>query len=267
MNELLSIEWLKIKRYRTFWVLVGLFAILVPLWNYEVANGFLKFGGNGKNGGINLLDTAYSFPQVWGNVGFWGSIFINFLAILVIILTTNEYTYRTNRQNIIDGWRKTDFYHAKVWLVVLLSVVATVFSFILGAIFGFFNSHSLSNIFSGIEQVGYFFLLSLDYMGFALFIGLWIRRSGLAIGLFLLYSMIIESILKGVINHYMDKPYGNLLPLQASDELLPFPLLQMAKAMIQTGPTISMNTYALVAACWCVIYYFAGRALLLRNDW
>ena len=90
MNELLAIEWLKIKRYRTFWVLAGLFIVLLPLWNYEVANGFLKFGGNGKNG-INFLSTAYAFPQVWGNVGFWGSLFINFLSILIIIMTTNEY--------------------------------------------------------------------------------------------------------------------------------------------------------------------------------
>jgi hypothetical protein len=267
MNELLSIEWLKIKRYRTFWVLAGLFALLLPLWNYEVENGFLKFGSGAKNGGINFLSTAYSFPAVWGNVGFWGSIFINFLSILVIIMTTNEYTYRTNRQNVIDGWSKMQFFNAKVLLVVVLSSLATLLMFLIGLVMGGMSSGSLSGMFSEIVQVGYFFLLSLDYLGFALFIAIWIKRSGLAIGLFILYSLIIENILKGIINHYMDTPFGNLLPLQASDELLPFPLMQMAKAMITMGTTISMTTYALVAACWCAIYYFAGRLLLLRNDW
>ena len=266
MNELLAIEWLKIRRYRTFWVLAGLFVLLLPLWNYEIANGLIKLGGDGKNS-INFLSTAYSFPQVWGNIGFWGSLFINFLSILVIIMTTNEYAYRTNRKNVIDGWSKMQFYHAKVLLVVMLSFIATLFVFILGAIFGGVNSGSLSGLFSEFQQVGYFFLLSLDYLGFALFIAIWIRRSGLAIGLFILYSMVIENILKGGINHYMDLPYGNLLPLQASDELLPFPLMQMAKAMINMGSTLSMTTYALAASCWCVAYYFAGRILLLRNDW
>lgn len=266
MNELLAIEWLKIKRYRTFWVLAGLFLLLLPLWNYEIANGFIKLGGNGKNG-VNFLSTAYSFPQVWGNLGFWGSIFINFLAILVIIMTTNEYTYRTNRQNVIDGWNRMQFYHAKILLVVMLSLLATLFLFILGVLFGGINSGSLSGIFTEFEQVGYFFLLSLDYLGFALFISIWIRRSGLSIGLFLLYSMIIENILKGVINHYSDKPYGNLLLLQSSDELLPFPLMQMAKAMMKMGDTLSMTTYVSMTVCWCLVYYFAGRIILLRNDW
>jgi ABC-2 type transport system permease protein len=265
MKELLGIEWLKIKRYRTFWVLAGLFLLLLPLWNYEVANGFIKMGG-GKNG-INFLSTAYSFPQVWGNLGFWGSIFIMFISILVIILTTNEYTYRTHRQNVIDGWHRMQFYHAKVLLVVMLSLVATIYLFLLGLLFGGANSGSLNGLFTEFQQVGYFFLLSLDYLGFALFIAIWIRRSGLAIGLFLLYSMIIENILRGIINHYMDTPLGNFLFLQSSDELLPFPLMQMAKAMMPATATISMTTYSLVTIGWCAVYYFAGRMLLLKNDW
>jgi hypothetical protein len=57
------------------------------------------------------------------------------------------------------------------------------------------------------------------------------------------------------------------MPLQASDELLPFPLMQMAKAMMGGGATISMTTYALVAVAWCAVYYFGARAILLRNDW
>ena len=266
MKELLAIEWLKIKRYRTFWILSGLFAVLLPLWNLEVAGGMLKIGGSGKDG-LNVLNTAYSFPQVWGNLGFWGSVFILFISILVIILTTNEYSYRTNRQNVIDGWKRMDFFNAKIVLVVSLSIVVTVYLFLLGVVFGSVNSGSLSGLFTEFQQVGYFFLLSLDYLGFALLIALWIRRSGLAIGLFLLYSFIIENILKSMINANFDKPYGNLLPLQASDELLPLPLFQLAKTMFPGGQAIGMPVYALGAVCWCVIYYFAGRAMLMRSDW
>jgi len=265
MNALLGIEWLKIKRYRTFWVLAGLFILLLPLWNYEVENGFIRLGG-GKDG-INFLNSAYSFPQVWSNLGFWGSIFITFISILVIILTTNEYTYRTNRQNVIDGWSRMQFFHSKVLLVVVLSFLATLYLFVMGMLFGGVNSGSLNSLFSEFEKVGYFFLLSLDYLGFALIIAILIKKSGLAIGLFLLYSMIIENILKSVINHNLDKPYGNLLPLQASDELLPFPLLQMAKGMIPMGATLSMTTYAWMAIAWCILYYFAGRLILSKNDW
>jgi ABC-2 type transport system permease protein len=266
MKELLFIEWLKVKRYRTFWVLIILFILLLPLWNAEIANGLIKLGGGGKNG-MNFLDTAYSFPQVWANLGFWGSIFILFIAILVIIITTNEYGFRTNRQNVIDGWSKVQYFHAKVGMVIALSCFSTAYLLVLGIIFGGIYSGSFGNLFSEFQQVAWFFLLSLDYLGFALLIALWIKRSGLAIGLFLLYSMIIENILKGIINHFSDTPYGDLLPLQASDELLPFPMMQMARAMMHQGATISATTYAVATVAWCAVYYFACRALLLRNDW
>lgn len=265
MNRLLAIEWLKIKRYRTFWILAGLFMLLLPVWNFEIAKGYLKLGGDGKNG-INLLDTAYSFPAVWGNLGFWASIFILFVSMLVIILTTNEYTYRTNRQNIIDGWNRSQFYHAKVGLVIMMSLLSTIYLFLLGLVFGGATSGSLSGFSSGLEQIGYFFLLSLDYTGFALFIAVMVRRSGLAMGLFLLYSIIIENILKGLINYFSTKPYGNLLPLQASDELLPLPLMQMAKNLMHTT-SFDMTTYLWVSVAWCALYYIGGRLLLLRSDW
>src|SRR5688572_6830858 len=102
MKQLLAIEWLKIKRYRTFWILTGFFLVLLPLLNYQILHGMVKIGG----GGINLLSQSYSFPAVWGNVGFWGSIFILFLSILIIILTTNEFNFRTHRQNVIDGLKR-----------------------------------------------------------------------------------------------------------------------------------------------------------------
>src|SRR5690606_18571465 len=101
MRQLLSIEWLKIKRYGTFWVLTGFFVVLMPLLNYQIFRGMVTVGGSGK-GGINLLSQSYSFPAVWGNIGYWGSIFIIFLSILVIILITNEFGYKTHRQNVID---------------------------------------------------------------------------------------------------------------------------------------------------------------------
>ena len=34
MNNLLAIEWLKIKRYRTFWILGSLFVVLLPVCFY-----------------------------------------------------------------------------------------------------------------------------------------------------------------------------------------------------------------------------------------
>ena len=149
----------------------------------------------------------------------------------------------------------------------MLSVFSSLFVVLLGAVLRLTQSGSLVGFFTGFRQMVFFFLLALDYLGFALFIAIWIKRSGLAIGLFLLYSTIIETILKAVINNYADKSYGNFLPLQASDELLPFPFPQMIKPMMSGSPSFPMHTYAVVAIGWCLVYYFVSRAILLRSDW
>ena len=264
---LLAIEWLKIKRYRTFWILAGLFLVLLFLWNYEASVGNINIGGGKKNPGVSIISSDYSFPQAWSNIGSWGSVFILFISILVIILTTNEYAYRTNRQSVIDGWSRMQFYHAKVLLVVVLSVGTTLLVLLTGAILGWQHSHSLTGFFKEFYHIGYFLLTCLDYYGLALFISILIRRSGLAIGLFLLYATFVETILKALINHQVDKPYGNLLMLQASDELLPFPLPPMLKPMMASMPSFAMSTYVTVAVGWCVVYYLAGRAILARSDW
>jgi len=267
MKDLLEIEWLKIKRYRTFWILIGLFLALLFLWNYEASLGNIVIGNTKKNQGISIINADYSFPQGWTNTAYWASIFIMFISIVVIILTTNEYGYRTNRQNVIDGWSRMRFYHAKVLMVFVLSGVMTLAVLLVGAILGFRQLHSFHGFLREFYQLGYFFLLSLDYLGFALLLALLVRRSGLAIGLFLLYSLFVESILKWIINSHLPKQFGNLLPLQASDELIPFPLPAMLKTMIQSAPSFSNTTYIFFTGAWCAVYYFAGRALLLRRDW
>ncbi|XZF14892.1 ABC transporter permease [Chitinophagaceae bacterium MMS25-I14] len=263
MKHLLAIEWLKIKRYRTFWILMGIFSFMLVFWNYGVSSGFMKFGA----GSVNILSQAYSFSAVWGNVGFWASIFVIFLSILTIIITTNEYQYKTNRQNVIDGWSRLQFYHAK-WLVVLaLSIFTTLFVFITGLGFGLATTGCFCGFPGDIEKLFYVFILSLNYYGFGLLIALLFKRSGIAIGMFFLYCMFLETLLKSLINWKLDYPIGNFMPLQASDELLPLPLMEMAKKMLVQSAAPSNTTYIIVSLCWIFIYYLTGRQRLLRSDW
>lgn len=260
--SLLAIEWLKIRRYRTFWVLILLFAFLLPFWNFQILNGIVRVG----NGQINILNQAYGFPSVWSNFGWWGSIFVLFLAILIITLTCNEFSFRTHRQNVIDGWSRLSFFHAKAALVLALSAGITLFVFINGALFGIATSGSADGLFSNLNAIAYFFLLVLNYLGAALFIALWIRRSGLAISLYLLYALIIESIIAATFNYFTKSQWGNLLPLQSSDELLPFPLMRMASNMLGRPESLPDYVYVIATAVWIGVYYFAGRRLVLKRD-
>lgn len=262
MKSLLSIEWLKLQRYRTFWILIGFFIVLLPLWNYGISNGIVQLGGKD----INLLSQVYSFSYIWENIGFWTSIFVAFLSILVIIITTNEYQFRTNRQNVIDGWSRLQFYHAKWQVVLALSILTTLYVFIVGFLFAATND-SMSNFPGNIVKLFYVFVLSLNYYGFCLLLSIFFKRSGITIGIFFLYSMIIETLAKQLINWKMDFKLGNFLPLQCSDELLPFPILDIIKSLAKMQSEPPAMPYVITSFAWITLYYFIGRKKLLSSDW
>lgn len=265
MKSLLAIEWLKIKRYTTFWVLAIMFTALLFLWNYLNSSGLLKLGGP-KN--MNLLVNAYKFPEIWDNVAHWTKFFSGLIAIVIIILTTNEYQYRTNRQNVIDGWSRSQFFNAK-WLVVfVMALLITLYTFVIVLIFGLANGSSYSSISDHAEKLFYVMVMAFNYFSFALTLSFFLKRSGMTIVIFLLYTYIIEIILQQLLNWKIDWKPGNYLPLQCSAELLPFPLLKTLQSLtgqVSHGP--SEQTLVITSIIWIVIYYFIGRAKLLRSDW
>lgn len=267
--HLLSIEWLKIKKYKTFWVLAGLFILILPLWNYGISDGFLKVSSSSKDGGgVDIFKQAYTFDHVWENMGWWGSLFVIFTTVLAIILATNEYSFKTQRQNLIDGWTRMQVLHAKWLLIITLAVFTTLYVFLIGIMFGLANS-SWAEFPGDIENLFYFFILTLNYYTFGLLIATLMKRSGLAIGLFFLYVMFVEKLIQSLGNWLLHSEYLNLLPLQTSDELLPMPFLKVAKAMMAGNepPPITNTTYVIVSLVWIIIYYLICRFRLQRSDW
>ena len=108
MLHLLRLEWKKLKPYRLFQVLVLLYIALLPL-------GFLI----GKN--IDLPDETggtisfYTFPKVWDALAYagnWMSFF--FLGFLGVLLVTNEFSYKTLRQNLITGMSRKEYFAGKI---------------------------------------------------------------------------------------------------------------------------------------------------------
>jgi ABC-2 type transport system permease protein len=262
MASLLYIEWLKIKRYLTFWVLIALFALILPLWNYAVSHGFIQIG----NGDINVLNKVYSFQYIWENIGFWTSLFVIFLSVLVIILTTNEYQFRTNRQNIIDGLTRLQFFHGKWIMVISLSILTTLYVFIVGVLFAA-NNGSMSEFPGHIEKLFYVFVLTLNYYSFSLLLSFFFKRSGITMGIFFLYCMFIETLMKSYVNYRFETNIGNYMPLQCSDELLPFPILDLIKSLAKMDAAPNSTPYLVASFVWIIIYYIIGRIKLMRSDW
>src|SRR5665647_1247455 len=261
MQHLLKIEWLKVKNYKAFWVFSILYSFSILGINYT---GYYinELTVQNMPASQMILGSPYAFPKVWQTVGFMSSWLLYFPGILFIMLLTNEFNFKTHRQNIIDGWTRAQFITVKFVSAILFSVVATFFNFLVALLFGSLTTGS-SFSFQGIENVGYIFIQTVAYITFAMFLGVLFRRSGAAIAVFFLYGLIFEWLITVLINFKLNlSPLGYFLPLQVTDVMLPIPF---GKSVIYKD---APDQYILVIASLVYIfgYYFFAKKKFTTED-
>ncbi len=262
--NLLKIEWLKIKSYKTFWVLTTLFLVSIVGLNYFVF--YIKQGISQGSAQANvLIGSPFDFPNVWHTVSYFSSFLLFIPGLMIITSITNEYSFKTHRQNIIDGWSRLQFIHVKITLIIIISFLSAIFVFITAILFGFIAG-STFNI-ENIEFIGYYFIQALSYCLLALLIGILIKRSGLAIGLFFLYSFIIENFLGAILNNMggvrrNDGP-GDYLPLNTVDNLISFPFF---RNIVKFGTPPNLYVLLGLSVVYLCLYYFISVKRFQTQD-
>src|SRR3954447_17375896 len=174
MLSLLKVEWLKVKNYTTFWILSILYLVSVFGANYI---SYLFWDARPKKNDMTnvIIGSPFNFPDVWHMISFTSSFLMFMPGLLMIISFTNEYSYKTHRQNIIDGWSRKEFILVKIFLTVIIAFVATLAVFITALLFGLFVS-STAFTFEKVEYLGYFFIQALSYCSVALLFSLLFKR-------------------------------------------------------------------------------------------
>jgi ABC-2 type transport system permease protein len=275
MTGLLKIEWLKIKNYSAFIVLSIFFVIGVPLACY-VTSAFKKnvidpSDPVGLLSGISLFD----FDHAWQTTSYIGGCLLLLPSLLFILLVTNEFAYRTHRQNIIDGISRSDFFQVKVLLAVLIALGCTVVVFFTALGAGLASGSSFA--FTKGEALFYFFFKALTYNMVALLISVLVRKTGFAIGLFFVY-MWFENFLSGILeasSYYLkvNKKFdignmGDYLPMNAADGLLHFPSTSAGDLTKNLQGAPHNYTYVVfgLAIFYLVIFYIWSRNRLLKTD-
>ena len=273
MKRILAIEWLKLKNYTAFKVLAAFFILGVVLTNYIVFSVNKNIIGNINTGGLVASFSPYNFYNTWQTTSYATGWLLILPALLLIIIVTNEYNYRTSRQNIIDGISRTEFIYVKLLLAVIAAVVSTILVIVTAAGFGFASGTSFSlNSFS---HVGYFGIKALSYNIIAIFISVLVKRAGFAIGLYFIYlgAENIASQLLDVWSLWLRKNHGidlgsmgDYLPMNASDGLLTFPdnpLKSIAKSQLPT------DYYWIVLALtigYIILFLWLSKRSFLRAD-
>lgn len=260
--NLLKIELKKILPNTTFWILIGLYFFFLGL-AILIANGIVS---NMTFNGMKMenLPSLYEFPKIWHNLTFIASFFKIFLAIIVIVLVTNEFSYNTIRSNIINGLSREDFLASKIFVILILSLGTTIFLFLISLLLGLSHSPTidLNLVFEKIEFIGAYFVQVFAFLIFAFFIGFWLRKSGFAIGLLLLYRFIAEPIMRLFLPDYID----NFLPMHSMNGLIKMPgisFLQMVGLNFQGSVPIQN---LIVSISYSIIFTGLIYIILKKRD-
>ena len=129
MIKLFKIEFKKILTYKIFWILTGLYFIFLSV-GLLMAEFMINNIVDNTNKQLPIPIphvTIYFFPWLWQNMAFFATIryVLIFPAIVIIILVTNEFTFKTIRQNVINGMSKAEFLISKLLIIFLISAVMT----------------------------------------------------------------------------------------------------------------------------------------------
>lgn len=265
MLRLLRIDLKKLTNYRAFWVLnimYGLLIFSIPVSVMEFLK-WLKVKGAEFEGFDPMRIPVLHFPDIWQNITYVYTFLKIFLAIVVIISISNEYSYKTIRQNIIDGMSRVDFIKSKLFTILLLSLGSTLFVFITGLLTGIIYTPDLSftDIFVGIEFVPAYFLDLFTYMVFAFLLTVLLKRSALTIFILLLYTPIEYAI-----SAYIPESFAFIaeyFPLHAINNLIEFPFAKYWFQEIQDFVSISAVGVVLL---YLVLFIYAIHYKLKTSD-
>lgn len=253
MKKLLAIEFGKLKKLNTLRVLLLVYFALSPLVAYAFYYILNKFLGPLLGADWN----PFAAPEVWALVTYSSSWFNVLMGVIVVVVMTNEYSYRTLKQNVIDGMSISQVIGGKFIVVFLLSTIITLYTFLMGLVFGSINTES-GSLWEGFSKIPVYYLQTLCYFSFAFLFATLVKRSALSI-IFFIVSFIVEAIIGGVLTVMKLEIVYAFFPLNAFSQLTPFPVLRQTidAANERTGEMpFMLDGWVNIVICFSYMFLF-----------
>ncbi len=274
MLRLLQIEFQKIWKNRASRILTLAYFILLSLIALLASINFKFIGVDFRLADMGL----FNFPFIWHFNTFIAALLKLFLAIVIVSMMANEYSYGTLKQNLIDGLSKKEFILSKFYVVILLALASTVFMFVLNIILGLnFSSYTEFHLlFKDTSYLVAYFLKLVGFFSFCLFLGILVKRSAFALGFLFIWN-ILEALLKWNVfaKFNLTKSWSQFMPLEAMSDLIkePFTRLNIIKNIETTvsGETVARDYSVqflpcLIVCFWIVIFIFFSYKILKKRD-
>ncbi|MCG8389609.1 MAG: hypothetical protein MJA30_28915 [Cytophagales bacterium] len=265
MLRLLRIDLLKLTSYRAFWVLnilYGLLIIGIPSGVIEFLKWLKSIGADFDNFDPMKIPILY-FPDIWQNITYVYTLLKIFMAIIVVITISNEFSYKTVRQNIIDGLSRGDFLKSKLATIFLLSLGSSLLVLLTGLITGLIYTPdvSFSEMFDGVEFVFAYFLDLFGFLVFAFLMTILLKRSALTVFILMIYRpvelILIANLPKAI------EGIGNYFPLQSMSNMIEVPFPRYIFREIQDYVSLG---FVAVSLLWIVLFVYAIYSKLKASD-
>jgi len=225
----------------------------------------------------------FNFPFIWHFNSFIAALFKIFLAVVIVSMVANEYSYKTIKQNLIDGLSKYELLKSKVLMVVALSLSSTVFIFILSLILGyrFSDYNEIGIVFRDLEYLLAYFIKLVGFFSFCLFLGILIKRSAFALGFLAVWQMaegIIFGLMKwklsDVVSYVSAEQVFAFFPLNSMSELIPQPFTRLSAVKNiagQIGEQLDANigvswSNVAIVLLWTGVFLWMSYRILQQRD-
>lgn len=225
----------------------------------------------------------FNFPFIWHFNSFIAALFKIFLAVVIVSMVANEYSYKTIKQNLIDGLSKYELLKSKVLMVVALSLSSTVFIFILSLILGyrFSDYNEIGIVFRDLEYLLAYFIKLVGFYSFCLFLGILIKRSAFALGFLAVWQMaegisfgLMKWKLSDVVSYVSAEQVFAFFPLNSMSELIPQPFTRLSAVKNiagQIGEQLDANigvswSNVAIVLLWTGIFLWMSYRILQQRD-
>ena len=267
---LIRIEALKTTRRLAFWVTAGIFAAFNAI-----------FAANGVLNAVRSPHPSFSLPNAWpdilqvpANIGPF------FLGVTIILLFAPEFSWRTARQNVIDGLSKERFYAGKLILLAILVVLFFLLPIAIGGAAALVSPGESGWPIIRLGDFNYMLACGLGLLLWgsgAFMLAALLRSSGAAMGILFVY-LLVEKILSQVLADASEALHSALafLPAKVFEELadrrLHYPeMLARENAMRaeQGRPLLEFHDFELLAGAalaYSAVFLLTAFVSMRRRD-
>lgn len=271
MRRLLHIEQIKLLNYNPFRITLAIYFLAFTL-------GLLIYPAVDKEIPVISLSDLFRFPDVWMFLTWVTEPYNVLLALVIIMITTKEFSNHTFKTQVVFGLSRTDLLLQKLISIGVLAIFATLLLGTTSLILGLIHSYKLTFriAMENTWILGRYLLASFSYMSFGLLVALLVKNTALSLLTFLALRTFVDPVLFLLLRNHEIKwflPFRTITRLTPVPDLIEIfqrkmnseqPLDETALEILPKGLDPWLNLI-MVMIFTCIVLFFCHRLIQRRR--